>query len=100
MDYAVIKDNKVINTLLFENPSLEELADFAKAIDADLLLPILDIGVGIGSDYIDGILRPIPLYPSWIWNSSSKIWEAPTPKPEDDKEYLWDESTTSWKVVE
>jgi hypothetical protein len=100
VDYAVIKNNKVINTLIFENPSLEELATFATAIEADILVPLIVPNAGIGSEYIDGVLRPIKDYPSWIWNSSSKIWETPTPKPDDGKEYRWDESTTSWKALE
>jgi hypothetical protein len=98
--YAAIKNNKVVNLIVFDNPTQEELSDVANAMEVDLLIPLIVTGAGIGSEYIDGVLRPIKDYPSWIWNSFSKIWEAPTPKPEDDKEYLWDESTTSWKVVE
>jgi hypothetical protein len=43
-------------------------------------------------------------YPSWTLNSVSKIWEPPTPRPDDyetivDSEiilYRWDEETLSW----
>ena len=98
--YAAIKDNKVVNLIVFENPSLEELSDVANAMEVDLLIPLTVTGAGIGSDYIDGEIRPVQLYPSWIWNFSSKIWDAPNSKPEDDNKYFWDESTLSWKVVE
>lgn len=38
-------------------------------------------------------------YLSWIGNEETMSWEAPTPMPTDDKEYRWDESTTSWIEV-
>jgi len=33
-------------------------------------------------------------YPSWI--RSGSFWNAPTPRPEDDKFYTWDEDSLSW----
>jgi len=54
---------------------------------------------GIG-DYYDSVndifVAPKP-FPSWIQNGS--YWKAPIPYPTDDKEYVWDESTFSWKIV-
>ena len=35
-------------------------------------------------------------FPSWIGNVETMTWEAPTPYPQDDKRYYWDETTTSW----
>ena len=35
-------------------------------------------------------------YSSWIGNEEAMTWEAPAPMPQDDKEYRWDEATTSW----
>jgi hypothetical protein len=35
-------------------------------------------------------------YPSWSLNSTTYLWEAPTPMPVDDKRYTWDEATTAW----
>jgi hypothetical protein len=46
-----------------------------------------------------GFAAPQP-YPSWSKNSDTYLWEAPTPKPIDDKFYDWDEATTSWVEVE
>lgn len=45
-----------------------------------------------------GFAAPQP-YPSWIKNSTSYLWEAPTPMPTDGKRYGWDEETTSWIEV-
>ena len=53
---------------------------------------------GIGYTYDsdrDAFYAPQP-FPSWTLNEDSCLWEAPTPMPEDDKFYGWDEDTTSW----
>jgi len=57
---------------------------------------------GIGYTYDaqkDAFIPPKP-YNSWTLNETSCLWEPPTPKPNDDKIYRWNESTTSWDVVE
>ena len=38
-------------------------------------------------------------YDSWVLNEGFE-WEAPTPMPDDDKSYYWDEDTTSWIEAE
>lgn len=38
-------------------------------------------------------------YPSWIFDSVTKDWAAPTAKPDDGKQYDWDESTLAWVEV-
>ena len=40
--------------------------------------------------------RPAQPYNSWTWNSVDKVWEAPEPRPDDGKNYEWDEETLSW----
>lgn len=35
-------------------------------------------------------------YPSWIGNEETMTWDAPTPYPQDNKQYLWDEPSVSW----
>ena len=57
---------------------------------------------GIGYTYNqnkDAFISPQP-YPSWILNEDTCIWEAPQEYPDDDKKYLWNEQTTSWKEIE
>jgi hypothetical protein len=36
-------------------------------------------------------------YPSWIGDIDTMSWQPPTPYPQDDKRYYWDEPTVSWK---
>jgi hypothetical protein len=45
-----------------------------------------------------GFIAPKP-YPSWSLDLFSYLWQAPVAKPEDDKIYIWDESTLSWKEI-
>jgi len=59
---------------------------------------------GVGYTYnadIDAFVPPKP-FPSWTLNNDTAQWQAPTPMPADagmEKQYTWDEATTSWKEV-
>jgi hypothetical protein len=56
---------------------------------------------GIGYKYdatLDAFIPPQP-FASWTLNEETAQWEAPTPYPDDDKRYTWDEETTSWVEV-
>jgi hypothetical protein len=53
---------------------------------------------GIGFSYdeeLDIFIEPSP-YPSWIFNTQTYKWEAPTPEPKADRGYFWNEGTVSW----
>jgi hypothetical protein len=53
-------------------------------------------GLGFTYDKIrDAFYAPQP-YPSWALDEDTCQWKAPTPYPDDGKEYIWDEDTTSW----
>ena len=47
----------------------------------------------------DAFIPPKP-FASWTLNENTCDWDAPTPKPNDEKSYRWNESTTSWVEVE
>ena len=56
---------------------------------------------GIGSTYdseSDVFVAPQP-YPSWSLDDNND-WQPPTPMPEDDNVYSWNEETQSWDLVE
>jgi hypothetical protein len=56
---------------------------------------------GIGYTYdrtLDAFIPPKP-YNSWSLNETSCLWESPTPYPNDNKFYEWNESTTSWVEI-
>ena len=39
-------------------------------------------------------------YASWILNETTCLWDSPVVKPDDDQIYNWNETTTSWDVVD
>jgi len=53
---------------------------------------------GIGYTYDeqrDAFIAPKP-YASWTLDESIWSWKPPTPFPQDNKIYYWNEQTTSW----
>ena len=57
---------------------------------------------GIGYTYDktrDAFISPKP-YSSWVLDEDTCLWNAPTPYPDDDKPYRWDEDTTGWVEIE
>jgi hypothetical protein len=56
-------------------------------------------GVGYTYDAArDAFIPPQP-YASWLLDETTCLWNPPTPMPTDDKDYRWDEATTSWIEV-
>lgn len=56
---------------------------------------------GIGYTYdkdLDAFVPPQP-FPSWTLDSNTANWIPPTPRPEDGKQYYWDEATKTWIEV-
>jgi hypothetical protein len=57
-------------------------------------------GVGMKYDASgDYFYAPQP-YASWVLNTTTALWEAPTEYPDDGKNYKWNEDKTSWDAVE
>lgn len=54
-------------------------------------------GIGYTWDGI-GFAAPKP-FASWILNTNSYIWEAPTPMPTDNKRYQWVEADLNWQEI-
>ena len=56
---------------------------------------------GVGYTYDEGrdaFIAPKP-FASWVLDETTAQWKAPVDMPTDDKRYLWDEDTTSWKEL-
>jgi hypothetical protein len=47
----------------------------------------------------DVFIAPKP-FDSWVLSEDTFAWEAPTPKPNDGKIYLWDEDRQIWHEPE
>lgn len=92
MNYAVVVDGIVTNTIVAESKELAELAT-----GETCFLYTDDNPAFIGGSY-DGVdfIAPSP-YPSWTLDSNKK-WVAPVPLPDADLAYVWNEETTSWII--
>lgn len=93
-NYAVIDNGVVINTIVADSQEIaEQLTGFGCAEYTE------ENPLGINwywDNTANGYIAPAP-FQSWVYNYSSKIWEAPTPMPsEAGKGFIWDEATTSW----
>ena len=53
-------------------------------------------GIGYSYDVNRDAFIPSKPYDSWVLNEASCLWNAPTPYPNDDNSYDWDESTQQW----
>ena len=54
-------------------------------------------GIGWIYDFEKDVFYEQQPYPSWTLNDSTCMWEAPSAKPDDGKDYYWDENSKSWK---
>lgn len=56
---------------------------------------------GIGDIYdseLDAFYSPQP-FPSWILNKDTCVWESPTPRPNDENFYYWNETQLNWVQI-
>jgi len=56
-------------------------------------------GIGFSYDDVNDVFISPQPYPSWSLDDNQD-WQAPTPIPEDDKKYSWNEETQSWDEIE
>tara|TARA_R110000868_G_scaffold195976_1_gene441765 strand:- start:1922 stop:2281 length:360 start_codon:yes stop_codon:yes gene_type:complete len=54
-------------------------------------------GIGFTYDSDRDAFIPTKTFSSWVLNEQTCQWDAPVPMPIDDKRYVWDEQTISWK---
>jgi hypothetical protein len=47
---------------------------------------------------LDAFIPPKP-YASWLLDTDTGLWNAPTPYPTDNKNYGWNEDEQSWDLV-
>ena len=55
-------------------------------------------GIGFSYDDVNDVFISPQPYPSWSLDENHD-WQAPTPMPEDDKKYAWNEDTQSWDEI-
>ena len=57
-------------------------------------------GIGFTYDQTRDAFIPKKPYNSWILNEETCQWEAPVALPDTENRYNWNESTTSWDLVD
>ena len=55
--------------------------------------------IGFTYDQTKNAFVPPQPFDSWTLNETSCLWEAPTAYPTDNKDYIWNEETTTWDLV-
>ena len=55
-------------------------------------------GVGFTYDDVNDVFVAPQPYPSWSLDENHD-WQPPTPMPEDDKGYSWNEETQTWDLI-
>lgn len=56
-------------------------------------------GIGYTYDQDRDAFIPEKVFPSWILNEDTCLWEPPVPRPDDGNLYKWDEGAVSWVRV-
>jgi len=57
-------------------------------------------GVGYTYDRIRDAFIPPKEFKSWTLNETTCLWEAPIVRPDDGKNYEWNEQNQQWDLVE
>jgi hypothetical protein len=114
--FAQVDNNIVINVIVVHNNELldqdgneieQKGIDFCKSLfgqDTNWIQTSYNGNfrknyAGVGGVYnreLDAFIDLKP-YDSWVLNETTCKWEAPVACPTDDKPYVWDEITLSWK---
>jgi hypothetical protein len=54
-------------------------------------------GIGYTYDDVNDVFYPPKPFNSWVLSTETWNWMPPVAYPNDDKFYVWDEDTVSWK---
>lgn len=96
---VLVIEQDVIDTGLFGDPSLFVQTSYNTwGGQHPEGRPLRKNYAGIGYTYDperDAFISPSP-FPSWTLNEDTCLWDAPTPYPDDNESYYWDEETLTW----
>lgn len=94
------ENNNVINVSLFDNHDVDLLNQVKEHLSATDFKSCCEFGIACKpGNFYNNKFYPEQPYPSWIKNEFEGKWEAPTPYPADNKNYIWDEISLSWVEV-
>jgi hypothetical protein len=98
--YAKIEDNIVTNVIVAEQEFIDSgaVGDPTTWVQTSYNSNTRKNYAGIGYLYfadLDMFVPPKP-FESWILDEDNGKWDAPTQKPDDGKNYIWNEESLSW----
>ena len=93
-NYALIKGTDVVNVIVVDDSTF---LDTIKN-DYDHIIELTEgQSCGPGHKHIDGYLVLPQPFPSWTLVNGE--WTSPAVRPDDGKDYRWDEKTKGWVNV-
>ena len=103
VDQVIVIDAETLALGYWGNPSewVQTSYNTYGGVHATGGTPLRKNYAGVGYSYDsdrDAFIPPKP-FASWLLNESTCLWDAPTPYPNDDKFYRWNEETLSWVEV-
>jgi len=97
--FLKVINNKVADSIVANQEHINTLKDKDFYIEDDGT-KFNTAGIGYTYDALrDAFIPPKP-YSSWILNETTCKWESSTSYPDDGKRYEWNESTTTWDIIE
>jgi len=100
---VIVAEQDYIDTLSDKNKWVQTSYNTEGGVHLSGGIPLRKNFAGIGHIYdknLDAFYEPQP-YSSWSLNNETCLWEAPIPKPDDDKYlWVWDEENKTWVGVE
>lgn len=109
--FAKVENGIVTQVIVAEQEFINSLPDADKWIQTSYNTiggkhiyggtPLRKNYAGVGFTYdslLDAFIPPKP-YPSWTLDTSTCLWNSPTPYPSDGKMYDWDEASLSWVLT-
>jgi hypothetical protein len=100
--FAKVENNTVTNVIVAEPEFFDTFVDTSPGewVQTSYTGAIRKNYAGIGYSYDkvrDAFIPPKP-FESWVLNEDTCLWDAPTPMPDDDQRYMWNEDTQAWDV--
>ena len=107
--YALIENDIVVNVVVAEADWVAQQSgewvqtsyNTRGGVHTQGGVPLRKNFAGIGYTYnrtLDAFVPP-KRYPSWVLNETTGLWDAPKPKPDMEKAYIWNEDTQDWVYV-
>lgn len=56
-------------------------------------------GIGFTYDEENDVFIAPKSFNGWVLNTSTWLWEAPIPYPDDNNKYIWNDETESWDLI-